>query len=288
MGHDADILPTLLNPGDLCAGDEATIRLGNPAHYAAFVGGELSPEAQHELERGFHEAVQAWLAGEARYEAILPFVDALVLDSRPRWGGREHHDSRPLLPAEVPLPDEVLADLVEDEVPDAAVLLERITGDPYAPPTVATIAALAWLETLGPNRRAVDAWADDERERPLVQTMNRVDRAPACLYVDGLAQLPLNPKMCPPEGPAGVYVARAYRLGAGWAFSTKVDLPAAPDVAVLMRRIRVELWRLRIHERRSTWEDVLRKRSEVLYRAAMEGARRTLAAAATGVRSSSP
>lgn len=288
MAHEADILPTVLNPGDPSAGDESTFQPGDPAHYAEFVQGSLSPAEQLAAERGFHDAVQSWLAGAGPYAALQPFVDALVLDGRPRWDGKEHHDSRPLLPADVELPDEVLADLVEDEVPDAGVLLERITGDPYARPTVGAMAALAWVETLGPRRRAVDAWADDERDRPLVQTMNRVDRAPPCLYVDGVAQLPLNAKMVPPAGPPGVYVARAYRVGAGWAFSSRVDLPALPDLAVLQRRIRVELWRLRVQERRSTWEDALRKRSEVLYRAAAEGARRTLGGTTTAARSSWP
>lgn len=276
MAHEADILPTVLNPGDPSAGDEATFLPGSPAHYAEFVQGALTPAEQRAAEAGFHAAVQAWLAGEGPYAALLPFVTALVLDGRPRWDGKEHHDSRPLLPADVALPDEVLADVVEDEVPDAGVLLERITGDPYARPTVSAMAALAWVETLGPRRRAVDAWADDERDRPFVQTMNRVDRAPPCLYVDGVPQLPLNPRMVPPGGPPGIYVARAYKVGAEWAFSTRVDLPALPDVRALTRRLRVELWRLRVQERRSTWEDVLRKRSEVLYRAAAEGARRAI------------
>ena len=276
MPHDSDILPTVLNPGDPCAGDEAHLVMGNPAHYAEFVKGALTPVEQRAAERGFHAAFQAWLAGTGPYEAMQPFVEALVLDHRPHWNGVEHHDNRPLLVADVPLPDEALADLVEDEVPDAGVLLERVTGDPYARPTVGTMAAIAWIESLGPNRRAVDAWADDERDRPLVQTMNRIDRAPPCLYVDGVAQLDINLRMRPPSGPSGIYVARAYRLGDGWAFSSKMDLPALPDLPTLERRLRAELWRLRIKERRATWEDVLRRHSEVVYRACAEGARRAL------------
>ena len=260
-------MPTILNAGDPSAGDESGFRPSDPANYAEFVGGPLAARELHAMERAFHEVVQAWLAGEGPFEALLPFVDLLVLDPF------EHHDKRPILPADVPLPDSVLADIVEDEVPDGGVLVERITGDPYRMGTVGEMAAVAWLETLGKNRRAVDAWADDERDRALVRTMNRIDRAPPCLYVDGVAQLPLNRKMIPACGPPGVYVARGYLVGTEWAFSSKVDLPAVPEAAPLLRRLRVELWRLRVFERRCTWEDCLRQRSDVVYRAASEGAR---------------
>lgn len=267
MAHEVDILPTILNPGDPSAGDESRFRPSDPANYAEFAGGALSEAALHVAERAFHDVVQAWLAGEGPFDALLPFVDRLVLDPF------EHHDKRPILPAEVPLPDRVLADIVEDEVPDAGVLVERITGDPFRLGTVGEMAALAWLETLGKNRRAVDAWADDERDRALVCTMNRIDRAPPCLYVDGVPQLPMNRKMIPANGPPGVYVARAYLVGTAWMFSSKVDLPACPDLGPLLRRLRVELWRLRVFERRCTWEDGLRQRPDVVYRAASEGAR---------------
>ena len=266
MAHEADILPTVLNAGDPCAGDEAIFRPGSAANYAEFVGGPLTPKDLTALEWALHNCIQDWLAGNVPFAAIEPHLAALGIDPELR------HDSRPILPSTVELPDEVLADVVEDEVPDAAVLVERITGDPFSRPTVGQMAALAWVESLGPNRRAVDAWADDERDRPLVATMNRVDRAPPCLYADGVPQLPLNRRMIPDSGPKVIYVARAYLVGARWCFSSKVDLPALPDLAVLRRRLTVELWRLRTIERRSTWEDVARRRSEVLYRAALEGA----------------
>lgn len=270
MAHEADILPTVLNAGDPCAGDEAIFRPGSAANYAEFVAGPLTASELAVLELGLHDCIQGWLAGSVPFAAIEPHLAALGIEAELR------HDSRPLLPATVELPDNVLADVVEDEVPDAAVLVERITGDPFSRPTVGQMAALAWVESLGPNRRAVDAWADDERDRPLVATMNRVDRAPPCLYVDGVPQLPLNRKFVPESGPKGTYVARAYLVGSRWCFSSKVDLPSLPNLAVLRQRLTVELWRLRTIERRSTWEDVLRRRSEVLYRAAIEGAHANL------------
>jgi hypothetical protein len=65
-------------------------------------------------------------------------------------------------------------------------------------------------------------------------------------------------------------VGRPYRVGDGWAWSCVATLPRAPDTDVLLRRLRLELWRERTRERRMTFEDLLRHRPEVLYRAAFE------------------
>lgn len=270
MSHQVDILPVVLNPGDPAAGDEALPTAGGFENYALYGSGLLTAETYPRAERAFHDDVQRWLAGRLPFAALLPHRDALGLDLRP------HHDTRPLPPSPIALPDEVLADAVENEVPDAGVLMERILGENHHRPTAGAMAALAWVETLGPNRRGVDAWADGERDRALVQAMRRVDRAPPCLYREGVPLLPLNPRMCPPGGPPGIYVARAYPVGDGWAFSSRVDLPALPELEPLLRRLRVEGWRLRARERRATWEDVLRQRPAVVYRSACEGAARAL------------
>ncbi len=268
MSHAVDILPALLNPGDPAAGDESLYSVGNAENYAIYGSGVLSPADYPAAELAFHVDVQRWLAGDLPFLGLLSHRDRLGLDVRP------HHDTRPLLPSEIALPDEVLADAVENEVPEAGVLIERILGEHHPRPTSGALAALAWVETLGPNRRGVDAWADGERDRKLVSAMRRVDRAPPCLYHDGVPLLPLSPSMRPPGGPPGVYVARAYRLGSGWAVSSRVYLSTLPAIPPLLRRLRVEGWRLRTRERRATWEDVLRQRSAVLYRAAVEGAAR--------------
>ncbi|MSP61661.1 MAG: hypothetical protein EXR72_15270 [Myxococcales bacterium] len=255
------------NPGDPASGDDALYRPGSYENYRTFGLGTLSPELFAQADRAFHDDVQAWLAGQLPYAVLLPHRDRLGLELRP------HHDGRRLLPAEVALPDELLADIVEDEVPDLGAQTERITGDAFERPSVGALAALAWVDDLVGNRRAVDAWMEDERDPRLVAAARRVDRAPPCLYVDGVAQLPLSPRMTPPTGPPGIYVARAYRLGDGWAFSSRVAVDRLPDVATLIRRLQIEGWRLRTRERRATWEDVLRQRSDVLYRAVAEGSR---------------
>lgn len=274
MSHESDVFPTILAEGDPTSGDEARFLPGSAENYRAFAPNPVLTDAElRAVELEFHEARLAWLNGSGTYEALLPLRDALgVYDPERRW----HHDTRPLLVADTAITDEVLSDVAEDQVPDAGVLLERITGDPFARPTVGAMAALAFLETMGPGRRAIDAWVDEERDRALAGAANRADRAPPCLYVNGVPQLPLAPKMTPTGGPSGVYVARAYRLRDGWDFITRVDLPAMPELAPLIRRLEVDLWRLRTVERRSTWEDNLRRNPALLYRAASEGARAAL------------
>lgn len=266
MSHDQLLT---LNPGDPSSQDEALFVPGDPENYARFGDGALDAEGRQAAERRLHDEVQRWLAGDRPFHGLEDLARAACAVFPRR------HDRRRLHDAVVPLPDAVLADVVEDELADATVRLERITGDPMSRPTVGAMAALAWSE-LGGERRVVDAWFDDERDRSLTHAMRCVDRAPPCLYVDGAPLLPLAPQMTPPGGPPGVYVARAYRLGGGWGWACKVDLPAAPDPAPVLRRLEVEMWRLRTLERRSTWEDVLRRRGEVVYRASSEGAWRTM------------
>ena len=48
-----------------------------------------------------------------------------------------------------------------------------------------------------------------------------------------------------------------------------MPLPGRPPTAAIVRRLSLELLRLRREERRSSWEDLLRKRAELLYRLAL-------------------
>lgn len=261
------MLPELLRPGDPCAGDEALFEPGDFGNYQHFGRGSLDADAYRALEQTFHDAVGAWLEGRLGFESLRPLAAALAVDHP--FG----HDRRPLLPAPVVLPDEVLADVAEDQVAEAAFFLERLSGDPFAPATVGLYAAMAWVPYMDNGRRPVDAWDDEEdRDRPLVIAARAIERAPPCVWVDGGPLLPLSPRFCPPGGPAGAYVARAYRVGEGWAWSSRVALPAVPDREALLRRLTVEGWQIRRQERRSTWEDVLRRSPALVYRAAAEGA----------------
>lgn len=270
MAHESNINPTVLNPGDPYAQDESLPTPGSYRNYLSFCGYEpgdrVSADVYARAEAEFHVATQGWLAGTVSLEVVRSYLAPLGIQADPK------HDRRGLLSAPCVLPDSVLADIAEDEVPDAGVLVERVLGDAFSAPSVAVFAALAWAPWMDGTRRAVDAWAVDEKDRPLVQAMRVIDRSPPCVFVDGVPIIPLNPRMTPTAGPPGCYVARAYLVGSEWHFSTRMDLPAVPDCAALERRVLVELWRVRTKERRSGWEDTLRQQPLMLYRAAYEGA----------------
>ena len=87
--------------------------------------------------------------------------------------------------------------------------------------------------------------------------------------------LPLAP-LAVPDGPvAGLpttpaVVGRAVRTPDGWRLVAGLPMPQVPPADPVRARLKLELIRLRRRERRLTWEDLLRERSEVLYRTACE------------------
>lgn len=270
MAHETRIDPVVLCEGDPSAQDESLPTRIEYGNYQSFSGippeKQCSAAAYTALVGEFDAALAAWLSGDGPLGKLESLLGPLGVQPGIK------HDRRGLLVAPVELPDSVLADVAEDEVPDAAVLVERVTGNPFSPLTVGILAALAWAPAMDEPRQAVDAWAEDETERSLVIAMRVIERAPPSVYVNGASILPLNPRMCPPSVPPGCFVARAYPLAQGWAFSSRVDLPGAPRAEPLIERLMVELWRLRLRERRASWEDVLRLSPLLVYRAAHEGA----------------
>lgn len=275
---DHDVLPTVLAPGDPCAGDEALFTPGSVASWR-FWGGEGDDAAYTAAEHAFHERAVAVLQGDLTWtDAELHRLAAFLRVSHPLL-----HDRRPSRVAETLVPDEALADAAEDLVPDLALLAERVTGDDRPLGTVAA-AVLLFLPLFPDGKRPIDWWTSEEHDRPLARAARVIDEAPPCVWADGRPLLPLAPRRTP-EGPVppGVFVGRAYRVGDGWAWSAVLPLPAAPAPGPLLRRLELELWRLRLTDRRATWEDLLRHRPEVVYRAASEGARRACIDAGVGV-----
>jgi hypothetical protein len=262
-----EVIPEELAPGDPCAGDEALFEAGDFTNFVRF-GGTLDQPAWAKAERAFHDRVLAVLQGEA------PWTDPelLRLAALLRVDHAADFDTRPPRVAEQAVPDEVLSDIVEDLLPDYAVLTERITGDDRAP-SVPVVAALAFVPATADGRRPLDWWGEEEDDRALVRSSRVIDASAPGIYRDGVPLLACHPRRVP-EGPAprGVYVGRAYRVEAGWAWSCCVPLPRVPDIAVVERRLRLEAWRHRCLERRASTDDVLRAHPEVLYRAACEGA----------------
>lgn len=275
---DREVIPAILNAGDPHAQDEALFTPGNYAHacrYAGFVGDEATWDA---AERRFHDVVQDVLGGLRSWDD----ADLATLATRLGVNGPRHHDTRPGRLADATVPDEVLCDIVEDAVPEAVMLLERVTGEPGMParPPLGAIAALAFVNCGIEGTRPVEGWMDDEEDRALVQAVRVVDDAPVAAWADGECLLPVIPKLRPPAsafaGMPARFVGRAYQVHGGWAFSGVVPLPAGGSserlAEVLERRMTLELWQLRRGEPRSTFEDVLRHRPEVVYRSALEAA----------------
>ena len=280
---DREVVPEILSEGDLCAQDEAIFEAGSFENCVRY-GSPCSDEASwKEQELRFHDAYLGVLAG------LRPWDDADLLDSAVQLGldGPRHHDARPPRTADRVLDDEVLCDAVEDSVPELMMLIERISGVAGMPrrPVVGMVAALAYVYCGIEGTRPLDGWMDDEDERSLCQAARVIDDAPVGIWWNGECLLPIVPRWRPPAaafaGLPALFAARAYPVKsggqAGWAFSGMVALklsdPEADAVrlgAAVERRMMLELWRLRRHERRSTFEDVLRKRPEVVYRSAGE------------------
>lgn len=264
-----EVIAEVLAPGDPCAGDEALFEPGSFTNYRRFGGVELDEPAWRAAEEAFHARYLAVLGGAAAYgDPELVRLGGLLRVDLP-----DHHDTRPPRVAEIPVPDEVLSDVVEDLVPDYAVLVERVTGD-ERPPSVPAVAVLFFVPSTFDGRRPLDWWAEEEDDRPLVRSAKVLDSSPPCLFRDGRPLLPYAPKRVP-AGPApeGVCVARPYLVGETWHWSCVLPLPRVPDLAAVRARLRLETWRHRLTERRASVEDAVRARPEVLYRACCEAAR---------------
>ncbi|MDP2306278.1 MAG: hypothetical protein Q8P18_09655 [Pseudomonadota bacterium] len=265
-----EVLLDVLADGDPASGDEALFEPGSYLNYQRYGGAELDAPAYLAAEVAFHGRALAVLQGDAPWAdpELIRLAAILKIDHPP------HHDVRPPRIAEVLVPDEVFSDIVEDLVPDYAVLTERITGDDR-PATVPVVGALAFVPMTADSRRPIDWWCEEEDDRALVRAARVVDASPPGLFRDGVPLLPYPERFVPTgldqnPAPAGVYVGRPYLIASGWAWSTCVRLPRVPTLAAVSRRLGLELWQHRRTERRASVEDCLRARPEVFYRACFE------------------
>jgi hypothetical protein len=236
---------------------------------------------------------------ESAYERAVTRFDIGVreaLDGRRAWDdtlavgagvdGPARHDRRrlPTAPRRVETAD--LAELTEDWVPDAGMMIDRVLG-PFAdgplPRRLVAVAAamLALSPILFPRTRPVDRAIKSRKPRLDVEAraaLKAVTRSPTSLWERRgdrwSTVLPLAPA-CVPDAPmdgpdAPFAVGRAVRSPDGWWLAAALPLPAAPSSTALTRRIELELLRARLWERRTTWEDVLRDHGEVVARTCCE------------------
>lgn len=241
------------------------------------------------------EGVERGVAGafEAAWQAVLrgtgglddPRLDPPGLDL---WSPEELEQVRAWHPAPEPVHDELLADIVEDRVPDGVpAAADRCLGpfadvaDGHRLRRVAAT-AMAFAPLLGHQKRALDAWRKDRPRTPQRESANVASRAPVTLWLDppawrpawplGAAHLPVGPLSLTPEplvpGMAvRALVGRVYPVVDGsWHGTGIVGLPVVPRLDRLHARLRLEQARLRLERGRVTWEEVLRVRGEVVYR----------------------
>lgn len=278
--------PHTIAPMDPYAGDEALVWLGSHQDYLRHaersgVEPNLDPEAYAFLDLEFERVYRAILDGQAHWSDIEPLAEALLL------GHELTHDQRPPGEALAPIPDQQLADIAENHLPGVGLVGPgRIVGPWADEPLPAWLrvqvgAIMAFVPEVDPG---VPSWARAIKRKPrppteVRQTLRVMARAaPNVWVVHGDELVPLLPigKHFLPRGPVlGVpdvpaVVGRVVHGQQGPFLVASVPLLRVPPFEVIERRVRLEWLRLRRRERRLTWEDALRERSEVLYRSCCE------------------
>ena len=273
--------------GDPWAQDEGLDDPARPADYQRHALRPVLSDAEvRAWDEQFRAAYRAVLRGQAPWGATAAAAQALELDLPLR------HDPRPLHVAPAEIDDAVLADLSENWLPSMGMLApERVLG-PFAllaPPDGARLLAAGVMGSTPMIPPAIRPLGRALRSEPVPPLSVRgaalaVLRAPALLWAvddhDGETAvlrplLPVHP-VCLPRGRArGVprcpaVVGRVMHTAAAPRLNLSLPLPAAPARQLVHRRLWLELQRLRRHDRRLTWEDLLRDRSEVLYRCTLE------------------
>lgn len=267
---------------DEWAADEWLSDPSSYADYQTWSEGTLDQAAYRQADERFMASYRAILRGEQPLsdDSLLGEAQALSLNLE------MSHDWRPPLPQARGVSDTKIAHFAEDYVPDAPLFMERFLG-PYAAQasrslqTVA-MASTALLLTLANDASPAQRFRN-ARPRPDVldrKAVGALIQAPAMLWdAEWRPLLPLykawlptgpvhaDPAPLRPDRPGGLTLARLVHLEDGrCAASMAISIPSAPSAEWLTRRMRIELLRLRRHDRRANWETVLRTRGEVLYR----------------------
>jgi hypothetical protein len=221
------------------------------------------------------------LDGDAPWSAIDEVAEALMVT------GPLRHDRRPPGIAELMVSDEQMSDITENQLPQVGLVApDRFLGPWSDEPLprwvrIQVAAAMMFVPELDPG---VPAWArrikrKPKPEPPVRQSLRVISRTPPMLWkVEGdklTPMLPLGERFMPtgpvqgvPDVPA--VIGRMVACDSGNFLAAGLPLIRMPSVNVVERRVRLEWLRLRRRERRLSWEDVLRERSEVLYRCCFE------------------
>ncbi|MCB9779779.1 MAG: hypothetical protein H6742_14535 [Alphaproteobacteria bacterium] len=284
-----DAVPVPTHPAVPHVGDELVMQPGRWDRHRDFCTPPTLPEAEwRALDAQFIDLYPQVIQGSADPAALADLADAMRLCAPAR------HDKRPALLAPIVATDVDLADISENQCPDVGMFAaERVFG-PFAerglPQRAWTTAGavVCFARMLDPWQRPADRFYRDKPRPPgqLRSAVKAVDQTPPMLWrVEDEAMVPLLPlargfrpgERTVPVGvpdearPFPVVLGRLVPVEGGGAFvAGLLPLPVVPDVDALMRRLTWELWRMRRHEVRMTWEDLLRERAVVLYRACCE------------------
>jgi hypothetical protein len=289
-GHRA--WPDSLEPADEYGGEEWLLERGDYENFVRFSGGR-----SHGVKRA------QWAAMDARWCALFLEVlrggrgaedpEFLELSAKLALDHEIPHDRRRAALGEA-TDAAALRDLAEDHAPDLPTWAsDRVLG-PWADEgydrALAGLAVevMAYLPVLRGDVSLVDRWSETRPYPPLPQrrALRATAHAPAMLWAvspEGWRPLlPLSDRMAPPGPVAGPItplpgvrrvVAAVARVHPGperhegtWIAEAALGLGALPPAGALRRRLTLTLWRLRRLERRATWEDVLRRRPELVYR----------------------
>jgi hypothetical protein len=246
----------------------------------------MSESEYHATDRAFMDLYFAVLRGEIRWD------DPSVAELQQRLGlvRDPHPDRRRYDLPENHVEEIMFWEMVENFVPDTAPMaIDRILG-PWGdlPASIelqrAAVTALSFTYNLEDRGRAFKRYLRDD-DKPSIatrQAIKMVEHTPAMLWkTDGYRWQPLLPifEYWIPEGEVSgaitpisptnsvkYVVSRVTPTKAGWRAYGAIGFETAPDITALMNRLRFALTRLRRHERRATWEDLLRDRCELVYR----------------------
>ncbi len=274
--------PTTLSAADLHAGDERLLTPSRHAQWQELARGTTLSKAEHRRwDQAFMDGYSAILDGTAPYGTTDEAAAHLQLN------GALTHDQRPLRTPDIRVHDDVIADSCEDWMPDVTLFAaERVYG-PYGigcgrRRLRTALSILCFSPLIPPSVRPVTRVC---RSSPKPSTALRgalmsVLRAPMMLWtVDehGVVtpMLPLGDRFLPTgpvDGlpPGAAVLGRAVPHRDGTWLACGLGLSVCPPVDNLMPRLMLELQRIRRHELRYTWEDLLRDRGELLVRSCCE------------------
>ena len=278
--------PHRLSLRDPYAGDERLPWLGDYQNYLrhmSWMGTDdvVDAQAYAALDVEFESVYRRILDGEEQWSAIEPLAEALQVASPIR------HDRRPAGEAPVRIHDAQLSDITENQLPQVGIIApDRFLG-PWADEgiprwvRIQVAAAMAFVPELDPG---VAPWARRIKRKPMPQrpvriSLRAIARTPPMLWAVQNQTLhpllPLGARFLPmssvddlPDVPA--ILGRYIPCESGAYLAASIPLIRMPPSDVIHRRLHLEYLRLRRRERRLSWEDMLRERSEVLYRSVME------------------